>query len=192
MSLLPERATRAFPLLLLILLAGLALVLNRMTELPYFSPNVAQRDPDLVIQRFVATEYGIDGQPRYRLNAVQMRHYPDEHAELSAARLHRTETGSAPMTVSADTARMDQKGNQLLLQDNVQVQTEAYGKQAPMTLRTSSMQLDTKTGAAKSDAPAVVESNGDVLRTVGFDYDHEQAHLKLRAKVSIDYAITKH
>lgn len=192
MSVLPERATRAFPLLLLALLAGLALMLDRMTSLPYFSPNAAQREPDLVIDHFVSTEYAADGTPHYKLNAAQMRHYPDKHAELIRAWLHRTEPNTAPTTVTAESAQLSKDRNEIWFDRNVVMQSEALGSTPALTIHTSQLQLDKDDGTAHSAAPTVAESNGSVLHTTGFDYDHRQAQLKLRANVSIDYAPPKH
>jgi lipopolysaccharide export system protein LptC len=191
MSILPDRAARAFPLLLLALLAGLALTLDRITELPYFAPGAAPHQPDLVIQRFVATEYNPDGTPHYRLYATQMRHYPDDHAELDRARMHRTEPGAADMTVTADLARMNSKGNEVWFDRNVLLQSAGQGSAPPIAIRTSRLQLNTDTGHARTDAPTEAQSNGNVLRSTGFDYDHDQALLRLRSKVSIDYAPPK-
>jgi lipopolysaccharide export system protein LptC len=192
MRLLPERAARAFPLLLLALLTGLALTLDRMTELPYFAPGAVQREPDLVIQHFVATEYKADGSPQYRLDAAQMRHYPDNHAELEQAQLHRTEAGQADLTVTAESARMNEDRNRVWFERKVLLQSEGNGSTPAMTLHTSRLQLDTGNGHAQSDAATEALSNGSVLRSTGFDYDHDQALLKLRSKVSIDYAPPKH
>jgi LPS export ABC transporter protein LptC len=188
---LPERVTRAFPLILLTLLAALALTLDRMTELPYFSPGAVQHDPDLVVLNFTATEYSPDGGTHYRLNASRMRHYPDDHSELDHAVLKRTEKAAAPLTVTSEKALLTDGSKQIWFESNVLLQSEGNGKAPPMTVQTSRLQMNTESGETHSEAPSVAESNGSILHTVGFDYDHRQGLMKLHSKVSIDYAPPK-
>jgi len=188
MSLLPDRAARAFPILLLGLLGGLALVLDRMVELPYFAPSAAQHQPDMTASHFVATGYGPDGKPLYLLTADNMQHYADDSADLQHPNLRRTAPASAPLTVTGDTAKLTDRGQKIWFDQNVVVRNEGDGKSAPMTLRTSRMLADTRSGTSSSDAPADVESQGNHLSSVGFDYDHDNAQLKLRSRVRIVYA----
>ncbi|WP_374348271.1 LPS export ABC transporter periplasmic protein LptC [Chitinimonas sp.] len=188
---LPDRAARAFPLILLGLLFGLSLTLNRMTELPYFAPGAVQSEPDLTILNFVATEYSPDGSSHYQLHATRMRHYPDDHSELDQARLQRTEPATATMAVTAAKARLEAGSKQVWFENDVLLQRSPFGTTPPMALRTSRLQLDTVTGQAQSEAPVLVQSPSNVLQATGFDYDHKQALLKLRSKVNIDYVPPK-
>ncbi|QNM97150.1 LPS export ABC transporter periplasmic protein LptC [Chitinimonas koreensis] len=192
MSLLPDRAARAFPLLLLGLLAGLALLLDRATELPYFSPVAANRDPDLIISRFAATGFGNDGKPLYTLTAREMRHFPaDERLEFSQARLVRTLPSEPTLTVDASTARVTDDGDKIWFERDVVMHREAAGQTGPLVLHTSRLSLDTARGQAASDAPTQLDSPGYQANAVGFDYDNNSTQLNLRSKVNIRYAPPK-
>ncbi|MBV8656527.1 MAG: LPS export ABC transporter periplasmic protein LptC [Burkholderiales bacterium] len=188
MSLLPDRAARAFPLLLLSLLGGLALLLDRMVELPYFAPSAVQHQPDMTASHFVATGYGPDGKVLYLLTADDMQHYADDSADLQHPNLRRTAPATAPLTVTADTAKLTDRGQKIWFDQNVVMRNEGDGHAAPLTLRTSRMSADTRNGAASSESPADVESQGNHLSATGFDYDHDNALLKLHSRVRITYA----
>ncbi|GLR14064.1 hypothetical protein GCM10007907_28540 [Chitinimonas prasina] len=186
---LPDRAARAFPLLLLGLLAGMALLLDRATNLPYFSPPAGSRDPDLTINRFVATGYGPDGKPLYKLTASGMRHYPhDDHSEFADALLVRTLPGEPTLTISAEKARITEGGDRVFFEQDVRMHRTAAAGVDAMTLNSSRLQLDITRGLASSDAPADMVSGGNRMRSTGFDYDHPNTRLNLRSNVSLYYA----
>lgn len=192
MSLLPDRAARAFPLILLGLMAGLALMLDRATELPEFAPSAANRTPDLSIRDFAALSYGPDGKPLYRLQATRMLRYPnDGRTEFQQAALVRTLPDAPTLTIVADKARANANGDQVWFEQAVSLRRSADAQGAIVSLTTSRLQLDTRNGLASSDAPTVLNLGGDRARTTGFLYDHDKAQLKLRANVSIDYAPPK-
>ncbi|QDQ26405.1 LPS export ABC transporter periplasmic protein LptC [Chitinimonas arctica] len=189
---LPDRAARAFPLLLLGLLAGLALLLDRATNLPYFTPNPVSRDPDLSISQFEAIGFGQDGKPLYTLAADKMQHYPrDDRSEFTRPRLVRTLPGEPQLNVVAARARMLERGNRIDFDQDVQMTRVATPALPAMTLRTSNLRLDTERGLANSDAPADLSTGGDRINATGFDYDHTTAQLMLRSKVRINYASPK-
>lgn len=189
---LPDRAARALPLLLLGLLAGLALLLDRATSLPFFSPGMGRNDPDLQIKRFVATGFGPDGKPLYTLTADAMQHYPlDDRSELSHAKLVRTLPSEPTLDVTATQARVTESGDKIEFEKDVVMYREPAANLPAMTLRTSRMTMDTVAGQASSEAPATLVSNGDQVQSTGFDYDHTNARLQLRSKVSINYAPPK-
>ncbi|WP_269531263.1 LPS export ABC transporter periplasmic protein LptC [Chitinimonas sp. BJYL2] len=186
---LPDRAARALPLILLALLAGLALLLDRATYLPDIANGLRDKAPDLRIKDFRATAYGMDGKPLYVLTAEQMQHYPhDDHSELSQAHLIRTLPGEPDLQVHADKARMASGAQQVHFEQNVRMLRDAAPDLPAMQLSTSRLTLDTQRGSAQSDAPTQLLHGGDRLNTTGFDYDHRQARLALRAKVKIRYA----
>ncbi|GAB3259253.1 LPS export ABC transporter periplasmic protein LptC [Chitinimonas naiadis] len=189
---LPDRAARALPLLLLGLLAGLALLLDRATNLPFFAPGMAGNEPDLKIKRFVATGFGPEGKPLYVLTADAMQHYPqDDRSELTHAKLVRTLPDQPVLNVTATEATVSESGDKIEFDKDVVMQREPAADLAAMTLTTSRLSLDTVKGLANSDAPAVMVSDGDRVQSTGFDYDHTNARLKLRSKVSINYAPPK-
>lgn len=192
MSVLPDRAARAFPLLLLIFVAGLAWLLDRATSLPSIAPERHSTEPDLIVSRFVATVAGPDGQPLYTLNANTMRHYPrDDHSELEAAKMVRTTAAEAPLTVTASKANVASGGKTILFTQDVVMERAPTPQVAAMTLRTSALTLKTEPGSSCSDAPTEILSDQYHIRTTGFDYDHATSRAKFHSKVNITYAPPK-
>ncbi|PHV10656.1 LPS export ABC transporter periplasmic protein LptC [Chitinimonas sp. BJB300] len=189
---IPDRVARAFPLLLLMLLAGMALMLNHVTELPSLTPSVAMRTPDLTISRFSAVSFGSDGKPLYTLKAERMLRYPDDgRAEFEQASLIRTLPAEPALTITAEKARANANGDKVWFEQNVQMQRAESAEAPSVQLQTRNLLLDTARGTAASDAPTDLQTGGDQVRSTGFDYDHNTAQLRLRSKVSIDYAPPK-
>jgi lipopolysaccharide export system protein LptC len=192
MSMLPDRAARAFPLLLLGSLLVLAFLLNRMTELPYFNLSGSKTEPDLTIYHFTAFGYDQTGHLLYHLTADRMKHYPDESADLDKPNMRRTEQGVAPLTVTGDVARLTNRGDHVWFAQNVTMHDEGDAKHPPVTIRTTQLNVDVPSGVIVTEAPAVAESNGNILHTTGFDYNDKTSVLRTHSKGSIDYARPKH
>ncbi|MGQ5522479.1 LPS export ABC transporter periplasmic protein LptC [Chitinimonas sp. PSY-7] len=189
---LPDRAARAFPFLLLGLMAGMALMLDRVTDVPSLSPGAAIRTPDLTINQFSAVSYGSDGKPLYTLKAEKMLRYPDDgRAEFEKASLVRTLPTEPSLTITAETARSTATGDRVWFEQNVQMQRAASPDAVAIQLNTRNLLLDTARGTAFSDAATQAWMGDDQIRSTGFDYDHNTAQLRLRSKVSIDYAPPK-
>lgn len=192
MSVLPDRAARAFPLLLLGFVAGLAWLLDHATSLPSVAPERHSAEPDLVVSRFVATVHGADGMPLYTLSANTMRHYPrDDHAELEAAQLVRTTPNEPKLTVNATHAKVSSGSKTMYFSEKVLMQRDAAPPVSAMTLRTSALTLNTEPGSSFSDAPTELDTDQYHVRATGFDYNHASSRLKLHSKVDITYAPPK-
>ncbi|MBV8464833.1 MAG: LPS export ABC transporter periplasmic protein LptC [Burkholderiales bacterium] len=192
MSLLPDRAARAFPLLLLGLLTAVALVLDRMTQLPYFMPSNSHGEPDLTVYNFTATGFDVNGAPMYHLVADRMKHFPDDTADLDHPHMRRTEPGSEPLTVVGEAAHLSNRGNDIWFERNVTMRDEGSAQKAPVTVLTSKLAVDVPKGLIHSDAPTESDSKGIHMSTIGFDYNDKTGVLVMNSPGKLTYARAKH
>jgi LPS export ABC transporter protein LptC len=191
MSLLPDRAARAFPLLLLCLLTAVALMLDRMTQLPNFLPSASHSEPDLTVYNFTATGYDANGAPLYHLVADRMKHYQDDTADLDHPHMRRTEPGEEPLTVVGEIAHLTNRGNDIWFERNVTLRDEGNGQKAPVTIQTSKLAVDVPKGLMHSDAPAESDTKGIHLSSIGFDYNDKTGVLVMNSPGKLTYARAK-
>ncbi|MFC4159923.1 LPS export ABC transporter periplasmic protein LptC [Chitinimonas lacunae] len=185
---LPDRAARAFPLLLLGLMAGLAYWLDFITELPQFAPGPVRQSPDLVARKVTSTAFGQDGRPLYRLAAAEMRRFPGgQNAEFDQPRLVRTLPGTPELTVVGDTAQVTEAGDKVWFEGGVTVTRAPFEGRPAVVIRASRVEFDAVTGAARSEAPVDADAGTSRMRGNGFEYDHERAVLKVHRQGRIEY-----
>lgn len=90
---------------------------------PVISLNaIAERKPDYQIQDFTVTAMNRQGQPKYRLSAQSLVHYPaDNSAALVQPRLTQYTQGEPPIYTTADNGRVFDHGKELLMTGHVKV-----------------------------------------------------------------------
>src|SRR5512137_2187741 len=93
------RSTIWFPIALLALLAGLTLWIDRVVQPP--QPKIdgsSRHDPDYILTNFNTLKTDQNGNPRHRLAATEMRHFPDDDTtELTRPRFTQY-TANKPFT----------------------------------------------------------------------------------------------
>jgi lipopolysaccharide export system protein LptC len=94
-----SRATAWLPVGLLLLVAALAVWLNNAVQgVPPKNDGSKRHDPDMMVENFVAKQFGMDGKIRYTLAAQKMVHYPDDDtSQLTAPRFEALEQKGPPM-----------------------------------------------------------------------------------------------
>lgn len=185
---LPDRAARAFPLMLLGLMAGLAYWLDFATELPQFAPGPQRQTPDLVAKDVASTAFGEDGKTLYRLAAAEMRRFPGgQIAEFDRPRLVRTLPGTPELTVVGDSARVTEAGDKVWFEGAVTVTRAPFDGRPAVVIKASRVEYNTVTGAARSDAPVAADTGTSRMAGNGFEYDHERAVLKLHRQGRVEY-----
>ncbi len=83
---------------------------------------ISGHEPDYEIQDFTLTAMNRQGQPRYKLSAQSLVHYPsDKSAALTQPRLTQFTPGQPPIYTSADSGRVYNRGKELLMTGHVKV-----------------------------------------------------------------------
>jgi lipopolysaccharide export system protein LptC len=164
-----SRATAWLPVGLLLLVAALAVWLNSAVQgVPPKSDGSKRHDPDSMVENFVAKQFAPDGRIRYTLAAQKMVHYPDDDtSHLTAPRFEAFEQDTPPLTVSAQTGMLTQKGDEVFLYGDVLMVREATATTPRMTLRTSYMHVIPDSGIAQTDKPVVMEDPTTIVNAAG-------------------------
>jgi len=178
-------ATRLFPLLLMLALAGLTFWLELMVREDEGMQQSARRhDPDYIVDRMHHTRFNAQGAAESVLAAEKMLHFPDDDStDLVAPRLVQTRANQPRMTVTADRATLSQDGEELFLYDNVLVVREAGAGMPEARMRTSFLQVARAQSVLRTDREIVITELGRVLSGRGMEYNNDSGQFHLRERV---------
>jgi lipopolysaccharide export system protein LptC len=186
-------ATRLFPLLLMLALAGLTfwleLVLRDEEEL---RQTPRRHDPDYIVDRLLHTRFNAQGAAESTLAADRMLHYPDDDStELLSPRLVQTRADQPRVTVTAERATLSRDGEELFLYDNVLVVSEAMAGRPETRMRTSFLQMARAQSVLRTNADVVITEGDRVLSGRGMEYNNDSRQFSLRERVRGRYPPAK-
>lgn len=186
-------ATRLFPLLLMLALAGLTFWLElMMREEEGMRPSTRRHDPDYVVDRLMHTRFNAQGAAESILAAEKMLHFPDDDStDLVAPRLVQTKANQPRVTVTADRATLSQDGEELFLYDNVLVVREPGAGQPETRMRTSFLQVARAQSVLRTDRDVVITEADRVLSGRGMEYNNDSRQFYLRERVRGRYRPAK-
>lgn len=187
-----HRASNWIPLLLLVLLTAATFWLSRaVTGLPGKGDGAKRHDPDMIAENFTAKQFGEDGHVRYTLSAKKMIHYPDDDtSHLMEVTLKDMEKDKPPVTATADTALLTQKGDEVFLRGNVVMIREAGGDLSRLVIRTDYLHVIPDTGIAQTDRPVVIEDAKTIIHAASMLINNKAETISL-TRVNANYATHK-
>jgi len=180
-----DRATRLFPLLLILALAAASMWLERAVQGPaYDRSGKSRHDPDFVAEDFGIVKLNAAGKPEYTLSAERMLHYPDdETTSIVAPRLVQRRDKAAPIVIRADQGRISQKGDEAHFYGNVVVVREAGKGQNELRVQTEYLQVLPDRDLARTDKQVVVTEGRSRLVGTGMELNNKTRQLVLRSQV---------
>lgn len=187
---LTTRAAITFPLALLIFLAVLTFWINRAVQPPI--PRVdgsSRHDPDYIMNNFVTTQTDIKGDLRYKLAAVEMRHYPDDDStELERPRYTQFAVGKPYTEVQGLRGFVSSDGEEVKLVDDVKVTRQAFGDKGEMTVETDYLYIRPNEELVTTDRPVVIrQAPKTVIYATGMVYEKQKQTVTLLHKVRAHY-----
>lgn len=178
-------ATRLFPLLLMLALAGLSFWLERVVRVEEGThPSQRRHDPDYVVDKLNHTRFNAQGLVESTLAAAKMLHYPDDDStDLVAPRLVQTKPNEPRVTLTADRGALSQDGEEVFLYGNVLVVREGGAQFAETRMRTSFLHLVRGQSVIRTDREVVITEDDRVLSGRGMEYHNDSKQLFLRERV---------
>lgn len=181
------------PVLLMGALAFLTYGLLRNTpqsEAP--PPELAPRhEPDYTMGRVVLQQFQADGKPRARLQAVEVRHYPDTqalHFEKPVLLWHTPQGQTTEAKAAQGESNAD--GSEVRLSGDVRIErwagTPGKDPAGPsLVVMTQSLLLDARRERMSSDQAVQVQRGKDRMEGQRLLYDHLSQQLDLSGKVRV-------
>ena len=181
---LQRNVQQALPLLILILLVGLTMWLERATRVDDRpSSGKSRHDPDVIVDNFTVRRFDPSGQVQHTLTAQQLRHYPDDDSTELDQPLLLYRGKQSPTRISAERALLMKDGNEAILRDNVRVLREASPGNPEMTLETSVLNVYPDDEIARTDKPVKLTQGKSVAHGVGMVADRVRQTYILESRV---------
>lgn len=184
------RPAIVFPMALLVLLALLTFWINRTVQTP--APKLdgsSRHDPDYIMSNFVTTQTDAKGDLRYKLAAVEMRHFPDKDTtELVRPRYTQFAVGKPYTQVMGLRGHVSSDGEEIQLYDNVKVTRQAFEEKGEMTVDTDYLNIRPNQELVTTESPVVIrQAPKTVIYATGMVYEKKNRTVTLLHKVRAHY-----
>jgi lipopolysaccharide export system protein LptC len=189
-----SRARYWLPLLPLLGLLGATYWLNQQVKPEPPKPDSSKRhDPDAIVENFSATKLNEQGVPEFIMAATKMLHYPDDDSTTLEAP-HITIMYDEHPTIHATAKRgtVSSKGDEVFLQESVEVLREASTEQDQLTLQTEYLHLIPEQNLADTDRTVTIIDAHNIVHATGMTMDNKTRTLKLLSQVTSEHAPHKH
>lgn len=184
------RSAIAFPLVLLMLLALVTFWINKTVQpqAPKLDGS-SRHDPDYIMSNFVTTQTDINGDLRYKLAAIEMRHFPDDDSTvLQRPRYTQFAVGKPYTQVVGLRGYVSSNGEEVQLFDNVKVTRQAFEGKGEMTVDTDYLNIHPNQELVTTESPVVIrQAPKTVIYATGMIYEKKIRTVTLLHKVRAHY-----
>jgi len=184
------RPTILFPLALLALLALLTLWIDYSVKAPEQKTAGNNRhDADYVLNNFVTSKTDANGNLKYILAAVTMKHYPDDDStSLERPKFTQYGVGKPYTQIEGQRGIISGNGDTVEFMDNVKIVRQAFEGKGEMTMLTDYLEIHPKTDIARTDRPVVItQAPKTVIHATGMVFDKKQQTITLLKRVKVHY-----
>lgn len=184
-----DRFTTTVPLALIALLAALTYWLDQVAQPPPPRADPAMRnDPDYIVEGLSAMTFNQAGSAEYTLSAEKMVHYPaaDETVLLRPLFVSYG-SAKAPVTITANEARVSSDGENVYFRDDVRVTRAPYGRNSELLVQTDFMHVIPDANVAKTHRPVTVTEAATTVTAVGLEINSETHVIRLLSNVQGTY-----
>ena len=166
-----------FPLSILLVLTLLTFWLRYATELSEPNRDGKHRhDPDYILSDIVLRKLDVNGQLRYTLRAVEVRHYPDDDTTdlLRPNLLHQNlQDDKPPVMISADRGHVTRDNERVDLYDNVRIYRRPFGKYEELNATMSELTAFPDDETAFTKVPVLITQGTSWVKGGGMRVDNK-------------------
>lgn len=149
-----------------------------------------EHEADYFLEGFIATALDRTGQPSYRLEAKQLKHYPMSNVvTLEKPYIEFYTAHPQPWQTWAKHGVMYEKTRQIELKGKVRIHRAGNKDEPPITLHTETLYIDTKTKLAETEAEVNIIRGNDTINATGMRIDMLQDRLELLSGVEGKYEV---
>ncbi len=185
-TLTQDRLAAAVSLLLILTLAAGSYYLAEIAAEAMGPAGVRKitHEPDYFVDGLALTKVNARGEPAFLLSAERMVHYPDdESSEFVQPRMVSLNPARPQVSLRAETARTDTKGDETELRGKVVLIRKSDGADPEMSVRSEHMIISTKTEIARTDQAVEILRGTSRLTGVGMEFDNAARHLQIDSRV---------
>jgi len=179
-----------FALIVLALLAALTFWIDRTVQPPQPKRDGSTRhDPDYIVGNFTSSRADVNGDPRYSLAGIEMRHFPDDDS-TALVRPEFAQFSLKKPTVRIEGLRgtISANGENVYFMDNVKVVRAATPTKGELTVLTDYLHIVPDQDFVETDRPVtILQAPRTVIRGTGMEYRKQDGELKLFKRVKVHY-----
>lgn len=184
------RSAIIFPLALLTMLALLTFWINKVAQPS--EPRIdgsSRHDPDYIMNNFVTTQTDLNGALRYKLAAIEMRHFPDDDTTALQRPRYTQFAVDKPYTqIEGLRGYVSSNGEEVELMDNVKVTRQAFAGKGEMTVETDYLNILPNEEVVRTASPVVIrQAPKTVIYATGMLYEKKNRTVTLLHKVRAHY-----
>jgi len=139
-----------------------------------------RHDIDFVIDHVQSTVLDQRGEPRFVLSVEKMWHFPDDDStHLQLPHLTRFFSGRAPTEMSALHGILNSRGEDVFLEDAVEVLQRGAGAAGERRLLTESLHVQPDRGWAETDQQVRLFDRRNTISAIGMELDENARTVKL-------------
>ena len=178
------RGHSLFPLIVLTLLAGVSVWLDRITQQePVAKTDRTRHEADFTADKLTLRRFDPTGKIQYVLVADSMVHYADdESTELVRPRLNYLNRPE-PVWVESNFATVSKDGATVVLTDKVFLRRAAHAGKPESTLRTEAMTVWPDDEKMRSDKPVTLTQGKTVITAERMESDNIVGEVRLQGQV---------
>lgn len=179
-----DRSHSLFPVIVLTLLAGVSVWLDRVTQQdPVAKTDKTRHEADFSAERITLHRFDPTGKVQYILVADSMLHYADdESSELKNPRLNYLNRPE-PVWVESRFASVNKDGTTVVLTDEVLVRRAAHAGKPESTLRTEQMTVWPEDEKMRADKPVTLTQGQTVINAERMESDNIVGEVRLQGQV---------
>ena len=179
-----DRSHSLFPVIVLTLLAGVSVWLDRVTQQdPVAKTDKTRHEADFSAERITLHRFDPTGKVQYILVADSMLHYADdESSELKNPRLNYLNRPE-PVWVESRFASVNKDGSTVVLTDQVLVRRAAHAGKPESTLRTEQMTVWPEDEKMRADKPVTLTQGQTVINAERMESDNIIGEVRLQGQV---------
>lgn len=179
-----------FALIVLSLLAALTFWIDRAVQPPQPKRDGSTRhDPDYIINNFTSMRADLNGNPRFSLAGVEMRHYPDDDStELVRPNFIQFSLKKPTTRIEGQRGQVSSNGENVYFMDNVKVVRAATRDKGELTVLTEYLHIIPDRDFTQTDKPVVIlQAPRTVIHGNSMEYYKKDGVLKLFGNVKVHY-----
>jgi lipopolysaccharide export system protein LptC len=148
------------------------------------SPRAISHEPDYFVDRLRLLKANAAGDPAVRIEAVRMRHFPDDLTiEFDTPHIVTLADDRPPIRVDADRGRSPETGEKADLSGNVRIVRDADGANPPLVVLTEAATVLLQEKVVVTDQPVNIRMGQNTLTGIGMRLDSESRQLQVDSRV---------
>lgn len=179
-----NRAHSLFPVIVLTLLAGVSIWLDRATQQsPTVKTDKTRHEADFTADQITLRRFDLTGKTQYVLVADSMVHYgDDESTELIKPRLDYLNRPE-PARVESEFATVSKDGETVVLTKQVLLHRAPHDGKPESTLRTDQMTVWPDTEKMRADKPVTLTEGRTIITADRMESDNIAGEVRLQGQV---------